>query len=34
MWSHPTISLVSQVVPMFELTLAGLEEAVTRLRTP
>ena len=34
MWSHPTISLVSQVVPMFELTLAGLDEAVTRLRTP
>jgi uncharacterized protein with von Willebrand factor type A (vWA) domain len=30
-WGHPTINLVSQIFPMFELTLEGLEEAVKRL---
>ena len=31
MWSHPTISLVGQIFPMFELTLDGLEDAVRKL---
>lgn len=34
MWAHPTIQLVSQIFPMFELTLAGLEDAVKQLSKP
>ena len=32
-WGHPTITLVSQIVPMYELTLDGLEEAIKKLST-
>lgn len=31
-WTHPTIALVGQQFPMFELTLAGLEQAISSLR--
>lgn len=33
MWGHPTIHLVGQIFPMYELTLEGLEEAVKKLST-
>lgn len=34
MWGHPTITLVGQIFPMFELTLDGLEAAVRTLSAP
>ena len=33
-WDHPTISAIRGVFPMFELTLAGLRQAVRALRAP
>ncbi|MCA9542635.1 MAG: VWA containing CoxE family protein, partial [Myxococcales bacterium] len=32
-WMHPTIQMVGEVFPMFELTVAGLEEAIEELTT-
>jgi uncharacterized protein with von Willebrand factor type A (vWA) domain len=31
-WNHPTISAIGAQIPMYELTLDGLAEAVRRLR--
>ena len=31
-WSHPTIQLVSKTLPMFELTLEGIDEAINTYR--
>jgi uncharacterized protein with von Willebrand factor type A (vWA) domain len=31
-WAHPTVHAIGEVFPMFELTVAGLREAVRRLR--
>lgn len=33
-WRHPTISLVSKIIPMFPLTLNGLRDALKHLRQP
>jgi hypothetical protein len=33
-WDHPTIAAIRGVFPMFELTLAGLRQAVRQLRMP
>ena len=30
-WGHPTIRMIGDVIPMFQLTLEGLDEAVTHL---
>lgn len=34
LWDHPTVSAISRVYPMFELTLDGLRQAVRKLRAP
>ncbi len=31
-WNHPTISQIGAVIPMYELTLDGLKQAMRRLR--
>ncbi|HMV65482.1 MAG TPA: VWA domain-containing protein [Myxococcota bacterium] len=33
-WDHPTVSAIGQIFPMFELTIDGLREAITKLRAP
>lgn len=33
-WDHPTVSEIGHVFPMFELTVTGLREAITKLRAP
>ena len=33
-WRHPTIHLISRIIPMFPLTLDGLAEAIKHLRNP
>jgi len=33
-WNHPTVSAISQLFPMYELTVDGLREAVRKLRAP
>ncbi len=33
-WDHPTIAAIRGVFPMYELTLAGLRQAVRQLRAP
>ena len=30
-WRHPSISMIGEIIPMFELTLAGLEDAIREL---
>lgn len=32
MWQHETVDSISEIIPMFELTLSGLKQAVDRLR--
>lgn len=33
-WRHPTIHLISRIIPMFPLTLNGLSDAIKHLRKP
>ncbi|MEZ4241166.1 MAG: VWA domain-containing protein [Myxococcota bacterium] len=33
-WDHPTVSAIGGLFPMFELTVAGIRDAVRRLRLP
>ncbi len=33
-WSHPTVSAIGKLFPMYELTLDGLRDAVKKLRAP
>lgn len=33
-WNHPTVSAIGRLFPMYELTLAGIREAVRKLRAP
>ena len=33
-WDHPTVSAIGKLFPMYELTVGGLQQAVSVLRRP